>query len=107
MVGLFDYAVSLNGVSKEQLKAYFILNIGEDLQTIYRSKRTDLNDSYETIREMLLAHLKPKTVVFTEVCVFRRVERYEGESANDFATRLRGLAKHCQFKDNLEREILQ
>ena len=55
---------------------------------------------------MLEAHLKPKTVVFTEVMIFRRAARYEGETANEFAIRLRHLSKHCQFKE-LEAEILQ
>ena len=55
---------------------------------------------------MLVAHLKPKTVVYTEVCVLRRAMRFEGENASDYAMRLRGLAKHCEFKD-VDREILE
>ena len=74
---------------------------------VYRSKRkTDKTDTYVEIRAMLEAHLKPKTVVFTEVMIFRRAARYEGETANEFAIRLRHLSKHCQFKE-LEAEILQ
>jgi hypothetical protein len=103
---LFDLAVSLNGVKEEQQKGYLLLNIGEELLEIYRSKRKDANDDYRTIREMLSAHLKPHRVVFTEVMVFRRAKRFEGESASEFATRLRGLAKYCEFKE-IDAEILQ
>jgi hypothetical protein len=55
---------------------------------------------------MLTAHLKPNRVVFTEVMVFRRAKRFDGESATEFATRLRGLAKYCEFKE-IDTEILQ
>ena len=103
---LFDLAVSLNGVKEEQQKGYLLLNIGEELLEIYRSKRKDANDDYRTIREMLFAHFKPHRVVFTEVMVFRRAKRFEGESASEFATRLRGLAKYCEFKE-IDAEILQ
>jgi hypothetical protein len=78
---LFDLAVLLNGGTKRK-------------------------DDYNTIRAMLTAHLKPNRVVFTEVMVFRRAKRFEGESATEFATRLRGLAKYCEFKD-IDTEILQ
>jgi hypothetical protein len=83
------------------------LKIGEELLTVYRSKRkADKSDTYDEIRKMLVAHVKPNTVVFTEVMVFRRASRHEGETANEFAIRLRQLAKNCQFKE-LESEILQ
>ena len=83
------------------------MKIGEELLTVYRSKRkADKSDTYEEIRKMLEAHVKPNTVVFTEVMVFRRASRHEGETANEFAIRLRQLAKNCQFKE-LEAEILQ
>ena len=83
-----------------------LLNIGEELLDIYRSKRKSTTDSYKEIMDMLVAHLNPKTVVYTEVCVFRRAMRFEGETASDYAMRLRGLAKHCEFND-VDREILQ
>ena len=55
---------------------------------------------------MLVVQLKPKTVVYKELCVFRRAMRFEGETASEYAMQLRGLAKHCEFND-VGREILQ
>jgi hypothetical protein len=56
---------------------------------------------------MLVAHVKPNTVVFTEVMVFRRASRHEGETASEFdPSALRQIAKNYQFKE-LEVEILQ
>ena len=105
---MFDLAVAANGIKVEQMKAYFLMNIGEDLLDIYRSKRKDEKMAYEDIRNMLVDHIKPKTVVFTERAIFRRAKRHEGEPVNDFATRLRILARYCGYKDaQLEEEILQ
>ncbi len=39
--------------------------------------------------------------------VFRRAKRFEGESAIEFAMRLRGLAKYCEFKDIDTEEMRQ
>ena len=104
---LFDLYLVANKTAEEKKKAIFLLKIGEELLTVYRSKRkADKSDTYEEIRRMLEAHVKPNTVVFTEVMVFRRASRHEGETANEFAIRLRQLAKNCQFKE-LEAEILQ
>jgi hypothetical protein len=49
--------------------------------------------------KMLVAHVKPNTVEFTEVMVFRQASRHERETASEFA-------KNCQFKE-LKAEILQ
>ena len=55
---------------------------------------------------MLSAHVKPKRCEFTVVCIFRRAHRLEGETANEFAIRLRSLAAHCNFTER-EIEILR
>jgi outer membrane translocation and assembly module TamA len=97
---LLDLYLVANKTSEEKKKAIFLLKIGEELLTVYRSKRkADKSDTYEEIRKMLETHVKPNTVVFTEVMVFRRAARHEGETANEFAIRLRQLAKNCQFKE--------
>ena len=104
---LFDLYLVANKTAEEKKKAIFLLKIGEVLHTVYRSKRkADKSDTYEEIRKMLEAHVKPNTGIFTEVMVFRRASRHEGEMANEFANRIEQLAKNCQFKE-LEAEILQ
>ena len=104
----FHLSSEANGIKNEQLKAYFLTNIGEELLDVYRSKRKDEKMVYDDIRKMLVEHTKPKTVVFTERAIFRRAKRHEGESVVDFATRLRTLVRYCGYKDaQLEDEILQ
>ncbi len=42
---------------KIQFNAIFLLKIGEELLTVYRSKRkADKNDTYDEMRKMLVAH---------------------------------------------------
>ena len=104
---LFDLAMAINGSKDDHKKGHLILNMGDELQTVYRSKKKEDNsDTYAEVRKMLEDHLKPKTVVFTEVMVFRRAMRQQDESANEYAVRLRQLSKNCKFTD-IDKEILQ
>ena len=103
---LFDLAMAINGSKDDHKKGHLILNMGDELQTVYRSKKKEDNsDTYAEVRKMLEDHLKPKTVVFTEVMVFRRAMRQQDESANEYAVRLRQLSKNCKFTD-IDKEIL-
>jgi len=51
------------------------------------------------------AHFVPKRSEYAEIVTFRRAMRHECELVNDFAMRLRKLATHCKFGDQLEKEI--
>jgi hypothetical protein len=58
---------------------------------------------------MLVAHVKPNTVVFTEVIGFStsvKIRRGNGKQTDSPTAFLRQLAKNCQFKA-LEAEIPQ
>ncbi len=102
---MFDLYLVANKTADEKKKEIFLLKIGEELLTVYRSKRkADKSDTYDEIRKMLVDHVKPNTVVFTELMVFRRASRHEGETANEFAIRLRQLAKICVTAENLTLE---
>ena len=105
----FDLCAHANGIKETDanIKSIFLINISDELFEIYKTKRkSDKSDTYQEIRNMLSAHVKPKRCEFTEVCVFRRAQRLEGETASDFAMRLRSLAAHCNFTE-LEKEILR
>ena len=104
---MFDMAAKVDAVKAENTKEYLLLNIGEELMGVVRAKRKGLTDSYEDTRKMLTEHVKPQVVQFTEVMAFRRAKRTKGESAVEFATRLRTLTKYCGFDGNMEKEILQ
>ena len=97
-----DLCAHANGIkeSDENIKSIILINIGDELFDVYKSKRkNDKTDKYKDVRAMLSAHVKPKRCEFTEVCVFRRAHRLEGETANEFAMRLRSLAAHCSFTE--------
>ena len=104
---LFDMALVVNKITKdEEKKAYLLLNIGEQLYQVYAATKKG-DESYTAIREMLQKHLRSKTVVFTEVSVFRRATRLQDETIQEYAIRLRNLAKNCDYGDRTEKEILQ
>ncbi len=62
-----------NKTAEKKKKAIFLLKLGEELLTVYRSKRkADKSDTYDEIRKMLVAHVKSNTVVM--VCF----DEYQG-----------------------------
>ena len=63
----------------------------------------DDND-YDTGIERLNAYSSPQTNIAYEVYNFRQTKQKEGESLDTYHTRLRQLARTCEFKD-IDKEI--
>lgn len=57
------------------------------------------------MKKKLSDHFNPRKNLFYEKHAFRQVRQEEGESIASYATRLRNLAKHCDFHD-VNREII-
>ncbi len=89
------------------------MKIGEELLTVYRSQRkADKSDTYDEIRQMLVAHVKPNTVVFTEYDDFSTsVKTRRGNGKRIRPICLRQLAKSClilqQFVANIGRHDVE
>ena len=49
--------------------------------------------------------LVTKRSEYTEICAFRRAEKMKDETVNEYAMRLRVLAKHCNYGTQMEKEI--
>jgi hypothetical protein len=58
-------------------------------------------DKLAAINEKLEAVLVTKRSEYTEICPFRRAKKHCDETVNDYAIRLRHLAKHCDYGTNL------
>jgi hypothetical protein len=54
LLEIFDLTSEANGTKNEQLKAYFLTNIGEELLDVYRSKRKDEKMIYADVRNILV-----------------------------------------------------
>ena len=58
-----DLCANANGIkeSDENIKSIILVNIGDELFDVYKSKRkNDKTDKYKDVRAMLSAHVKPK-----------------------------------------------
>jgi hypothetical protein len=59
-----DLCANANGIkeSDENIKSIILVNIGDELFDVYKSKRkNDKTDKYKDVRAMLSAHVKPKS----------------------------------------------
>lgn len=98
------YVIAENIKDPAQLKAKFLLLMGDQARGIYNTmKKAD--DGYEQITKVLCAHFSPKRSVYAEICGFRNAKRHEGETVNEYAMRLRELTTYCKFGATIETEI--
>ncbi|XP_026332256.1 uncharacterized protein LOC113239454 [Hyposmocoma kahamanoa] len=119
-LGLFDYRSQewqifrsrlelFLKVNKEVLKgneaAVLLTHLSDDTYRLVRNlvhprKLEDLK--FEQLIEALQAHFTPKRSTFADRAKFYEATKFDGESAEDWAARLRGLAVHCEFGAELE-----
>ena len=87
-------------------KAEFLLSLGDEAYGIYNSKKkANDSDTLAAIIEFLTADFTVKQSEYTEIHLFRQAYRHEGETVNDYALRLRGLANNCAYGASTEKEI--
>ena len=63
-------------------------------------------DDYDTAKTKLTTHFEPQKNRRYEVCWFRETKQEQGETLDQYHTRLRALSTACEFHD-LEFEIEQ
>ena len=78
---------------------------GPDVDEIFDTlEDTGEDKDYKKAVEKLTAHFNPQVNTTYEVYNFREAQQNEGESFDSFHTRLRTLAKTCEFADT-DKEI--
>ena len=77
---------------------------GEDVYDIYDTYRDD-GDSYTNVKEKLSTHFKPTKHTQFRVFEFRQTHQLQNETVDIYVTRLRTLAKDCDFH-SMETEII-
>ena len=101
---LYVEANSLTEAS--QIKASFLLLMGQEAFEIYTTKRkSDSSDTLKEIETFMADHLIPKKSEYAEICVFRRAMRHDGEPVSEYAMILRALSTYCIFGTSLDKEI--
>ena len=77
---------------------------GETVYDGYDTLQAD-DDDYAAVKHKLSVHFKPVKLSQYRVYTFRKTEQLPNETLDGFATRLRTLAKNCEFT-NVDNEIL-
>ena len=71
---------------------------GQETQEVFETL-TDTGTDYNTALSKLDAYFLPKKNVDYETFQFRQATQKSDETVDQFVTRLRKLAKHCEFTD--------
>ena len=82
----------------KQTRALLLHYSGPEVDEIFDTlENTGEDKDYKTAVEKLTAHFNPQVNTTYEVYNFRKAQQNEGESLDSFHTRLRTLAKTCEF----------
>ena len=97
------YLVALNITDDKQKRALLLYQAGQETQKIFDTL-DGTGDDYKTALEKLDEYFLPKKNVDYETFQFRQASQKSDETVDQFVTRLRKLAEHCEFPD-LNREL--
>ena len=97
-------------ITQDEVKAaQLLLRAGPQVFDIYDTLRA-AEDKYDDITKKLTDYFKPMKDTAVAVYVFRGEVQKTGETVDQFVTRLKTLAKHCEFTDSdgeIRAQILQ
>lgn len=99
-----NYTVATNITQEIRKRALLLHLAGERVHDIYDTLADD-SDDYEDTKTKLHGYFSPKKNTHYLVYKFRQAIQLPGESLDTFHTRLRMLAKDCEFAD-ADREIV-
>ena len=97
------YLIALNITDDKQKRALLLYQAGQETQEIFDTL-TETGEDYKTALAKLDDYFLPKKNVDYETFQFRQASQKSDETVDQFVTRLRRLAVHCEFPD-LDREL--
>ena len=99
------YIAALNVTDKTQQRALLLYQVGQATQEIFDTiPNNGADDDYKTALDKLDAYFLPKKNIDYEIFQFRQAIQQTGETVDQYATRLRKLAAHCEF-EKVDNEI--
>ena len=96
------YLVAID-VKDDKRKRALLYQVGQETQEIFETL-TGTGEDYATAIEKLDQYFLPKKNVDYEIFQFRQATQKPEETVDQFVTRLRKLAAHCEFT-NLDKEL--
>lgn len=105
----FDfYAAAADIKDKKQKRALLLHLSGPTVQKVFKGL-SDTGDDFDTAATKLDEHFSPKKNIRFERYRFKQARQQQGESLDQFTSRLRLLAENCEFtnvNDSLADQIL-
>ena len=98
-----NYTTAMNITADARLKALLLHIAGERVHDIYDTL-AGADDDYAATKQKLSGYFSPKKNVQYQVYVFRNAKQEPGENLDSYHTRLRMMAKNCEFA-NVDTEI--
>ena len=107
---IFDTYLIARQIKEDAVKsAQLLLRAGPEVFDIYETLRA-ADDKYADVVKKLSEYFKPMKDTAVAVYVFRGEVQKAGETVDKYVTRLKTLAKHCEFADSdneIRAQILQ
>ncbi|XP_049886841.1 uncharacterized protein LOC126381402 [Pectinophora gossypiella] len=97
-----------SGIKAEQKCALLLTHLADDTYRLVSNlvhPRVLEETTFEQLITVFDGHFKPKRCVFADRAKFYEAKRAAGESVEEWAARIRGLAVHCVFGSSLEKLI--
>ena len=94
------YLITANIRDPARLRALLLYQAGPAVYEIFKTlPGTGTNEDYDIVVEKLTTHFEPVKNKIYQTYVFRQAKKGPSETIDEFHTRLRGLAQHCEFHD--------
>ena len=103
----FEMFIVASGITDPKRKrALLLYQAGQRVREIFKQLEDTGNDTdYDTAKAKLKGYFEPQRNRRYEVYTFRQAKQEQGETLDQFHTRLRTLAQTCEFSDvNFEME---
>ncbi|XP_048483440.1 uncharacterized protein LOC125489905 [Plutella xylostella] len=101
--------IKLNNIEEEHKSAVLLTHISEEAYKLVRNlayPRSVEEVDFHGLVKLLNGHFTPKRSIFADRARFYDASRGDGESVEDWAARLRGLAIYCEFGGALDTLLL-
>ena len=99
-INRFDiFLVARNINNGERKKAMLLHSAGEEVYDVYDSLQIPAESTYDQFKTLLSEYFAPKRNMQYERYVFRNESQSASQAIDSYYTKLKGLAKHCEFAD--------
>ena len=94
------YLVASNVKDTARKRALLLYQAGPEVHEIFKTlPDTGDEKNYEAAVNALTAYFEPEKNRIYQTYMFRQASQQDNETIDEFHTRLRRLAKHCEFVD--------